>query len=308
MRGAIRAALGLLHIGLLIFVALVAYGAAGDSRPWLIQRSFRNKYATAVRLFHARGFQDKHHLPSGWMSPYSAYVVLALSEFQRSLHVVGSLGELGVYHGLFFIALAGTAFEGERLFACDLWSKSYTYMGSQKTYFFRNLRNYGVNATTIRIFNDSTTLTPDALEAAALTPVRLLSIDGDHSLDATLSDLNLASTILAEGGIVALDDFRNKMNPGVAQAVQRYCEQPGFVLAPFLLVAGKLYLTTASHHSRFLSMVWNDLVLLKLDMARSNLCGRQIAVVDPACCDDQRSLAQGGLQTLWDEWYMIVRL
>jgi len=59
---------------------------------------------------------------SGWMAPANAFIAAYLSSVQHGNSVCGNVGEIGVHHGLFSIALAHTAMDGETLTFVDLFS------------------------------------------------------------------------------------------------------------------------------------------------------------------------------------------
>ena len=166
-------------------------------------------------------------LPSGWMSAFSAYAVAALSEVQRGLYVSGGVGEIGVHHGLFFLALAHTAGKHERLFACDVFQDQHLNVDSSghgdRSIFEQNLKTFGVDPGTASIFQgESASLTPGKLRDWGVAPFRLLSIDGGHNAPTVLSDLLLAEAVIVRGGIVVLDDFNNDDWLGVREGYYMY--------------------------------------------------------------------------------------
>ena len=66
--------------------------------------------------------------------------------------------------------------------------------------------------------------TSDAVATAWDAPMDLLYIDGWHSYDAVLSDINNYASHLSEEGVVCFDDYGNY--PEVRDAVQRRCRDP----------------------------------------------------------------------------------
>jgi hypothetical protein len=78
-------------------------------------------------------------------------------------------------------------------------------------------------------------------------PCQFVSVDGDHTMEGAMHDLELAEAITAPGGIVALDDIPNFSCPGVTEAIMRHALDEGHALAPFLLVSNKLFLTQKSY-------------------------------------------------------------
>jgi hypothetical protein len=62
-----------------------------------------------------------------------------------------------------------------------------------------------------------------------------------------LHDLQLVAPVLAPRGIVAVDDIGNLSCPGVIEATIRYGLGADAVLAPFAIVANKLFMARREH-------------------------------------------------------------
>eukprot|EP00747_Dinoflagellata_sp_TGD_P171624 gnl/TRDRNA2_/TRDRNA2_206138_c0_seq1.p1 gnl/TRDRNA2_/TRDRNA2_206138_c0~~gnl/TRDRNA2_/TRDRNA2_206138_c0_seq1.p1 ORF type:complete len:391 (-),score=40.43 gnl/TRDRNA2_/TRDRNA2_206138_c0_seq1:555-1727(-) len=229
------------------------------------------------RYLHAVVNATDEEIPEGWMWPMSAYLVGLLTLVQHTLGVdPGTVGEIGVHHGLFFLALAHTAVKGELLFACDVFEQqSLNVDRSGKgdlDKFHANLRRYGVEPSSIWIHHGSSaSLSRSALLAAGLPLFRLLSIDGGHSAETVLGDLRFAAETVVNGAVVVLDDFTHPYWLGVREGLYRFffsgptasggnrsSGRRGRTLAPFLLACNKLYLTTKSHHQDLLAAVTRD--------------------------------------------------
>ena len=155
------------------------------------------------------------------MDSVHGYLVAALSVQQHAMGVFGSVGEIGVYTGLFFLALAHTAVAGERLFACDMWSSQNQYDNGLSE-FDHNKIGFGVRARIQLFMGSSSKLTLAILWEMGLVPFRLLSVDGGHSLEQTLHDLRLAASVAAAGGIVVLDDVDNPAEMEVKEGLYRF--------------------------------------------------------------------------------------
>ena len=136
----------------------------------------------------------------------------------------------------------------------------------------------------------SQSLSPSSLDRAGVLPARFISIDGGHDEPTVHRDLLLAESVLAEGGIVALDDFNNDHWMGVREGFYSYMfsREPGTRLAPFLHAANKLYLTSERHHSALLEAVLNDLAMIRMGLkvlpnedgfvGDSRIAGWQVAI------------------------------
>lgn len=140
------------------------------------------------------------------------FLVHQLSVFQHSLGIRGAAGEIGVHHGGFFLSLASSSKSSEQLFVVDIFdNQQFNTDNSGKG----NLDSFVSNCALIGIdpVNDinivklpSIAVTSEALLRQAGGPVRMFSVDGGHTREATCHDMNLAYSLLHEGGIIILDD------------------------------------------------------------------------------------------------------
>jgi hypothetical protein len=81
----------------------------------------------------------------------------------------------------------------------------------------------------------------------------MFSIDGSHTAHCTASDILLAQSVIAPGGIITVDDYHNGGYPMVPEGVARFMLLAPFVnIAPVMSGANKVVFTTKSHHARYL--------------------------------------------------------
>lgn len=247
------------QLGFLLLVAEV----------WLLLAEFptdigRWDYISAV-------VNDTDDRPKGWMAPLSGYIMALLSSMQRQLGVSGGAGEIGLHHGLFFLALAHSTSPEEPLLACDIYAQRPSelvvhaegFRSTDKQGFLENLDRFDVKQSRLRFFeHGSQSLRRMDLLKSGPMPLRLFSVDGDHGAGMVLYDLCLAASLLSDGGVIALDDFTNDLWMGVREGLYSFLgpvgrcgaepqEEEPPVFAPFLLACNKLYLTTPSTHSIF---------------------------------------------------------
>ena len=109
---------------------------------------------------------------------------------------------------------------------------------------------------------DSTRVEPERLlEAAGGSKLRFLSVDGGHSRAVTLSDLRLADAVVADGGIVCLDDVFNAAWSGVISGLVDYLAGPSARLVPFAIAPNKVFFARAAHaagYAAFLRAEFSD--------------------------------------------------
>ena len=167
----------------------------------------------------------------GFFEPGLLRLYLELDAVHESRGVRGALVEIGVFHGKSFMPLALLRQPGERCVAIDCFedqSANTDRSGEGDAVAFRK----NVDATMRAccdggcdaredwlavLETDSRLLADDAspLRAAAGSPVRLFSIDGCHTAEATAADLRVASSAMHPEGVVVVDDAFNPDWPGV---------------------------------------------------------------------------------------------
>eukprot|EP00775_Hariotina_reticulata_P004384 gene4384-4638_t len=85
------------------------------------------------------------------------------------------------------------------------------------------------------------------MSAMGLPAFRMISVDGGHSMDTTMHDLMLAACLVADGGIVILDDYGNPAWQGVTEALVHFSAAQDR-LKLFLVGHNKAYLITNTSH------------------------------------------------------------
>lgn len=206
----------------------------------------------------------------GWVEPPDVALTALLSALQFSVRAAycsspHTVGEIGVHHGAYWVAVAATARYADRLFACDLFEGGQALnagrsgRGDLPRFMASARASLGeieadwltvVRASSLRLFDDDV-----RAALAPLPPFRFLSVDGSHSEPVAFSDLRWAASRLAPGGIIALDDIANPSWVGVYRAVRTFFhvyDREYGRLRPLLLTRKKLYLTTSSHHAAYL--------------------------------------------------------
>jgi predicted O-methyltransferase YrrM len=167
--------------------------------------------------------QDGYLSVVGMSSRFAAAIAARLLVIQSELDVTGQFAEIGTFEGRFFIAMAHALKPGEKAVGIDLFDWPNPEVIDR---FHANCRKHGVpDDRRVTLKADSRAMKPeDLLEAAGGQRIRMFHIDGEHSRAALTRDLALATAVLAEGGIIILDDMLHPGYPTLMVAVQHYLE------------------------------------------------------------------------------------
>ena len=106
---------------------------------------------------------------------------------------------------------------------------------------------------------DSRDLHTDPLMVDGFERFRWIHIDGEHSARAVINDLTIANSLLADGGIVCVDDYFNWLYPQVTEAVNRHVRENPDQFALFLCGYNKAYLARPHHVHRWLEYCQGEL-------------------------------------------------
>jgi hypothetical protein len=187
---------------------------------------------------------------SGWLSRTSADLISAVNDAQLDAGVKGAVAEIGVHHGRLFVLLSLLRSLDEDALAIDVFEhQELNVDGSGKgdrAVLEENLKRFGANRRVHVIARSSTDVTPSEI-LEGVGPVRLFSVDGGHTTEIALSDLQLAEHSLASGGVLIVDDVFNSTFPGVSAALGRYFLHGFGTLVPFAVSEEKTFLTDWAH-------------------------------------------------------------
>lgn len=201
----------------------------------------------------------------GWVDGRLIPILKILHEIQNALTVSGGALEIGVHHGRFFIALNGMVSSGEGTsFAIDLFEDqalNIDHSGrGNSSKFAESLKLYdrhgGANVVTIQ--GDSTRLRHGDLSQFRVSPPKVISIDGGHTVEHTVSDLMLAQSIIHDKGSVILDDILNVYWVGVFEGAVTYLQRKP-TMWPVFIGFNKLILVPMSVHAHYLTQFRNTL-------------------------------------------------
>jgi methyltransferase family protein len=198
-----------------------------------------------LRNFHENGFRNIE----GWCNEQVLHVVDRLDD--APINKKGGCLEIGVHHGVLYILLNQVIQGNQKSYAVDLFEMQElnidnSGLGSLEK-FKKNLQLYDAHAgaNTHIIQGDSTDPALELERIVGRASLRFISIDGGHSVEHTISDLKLANVLIANEGIVILDDILNYHWLGVIEGFGRFIS--GFpTLVPVAIGANKLYLCKIS--------------------------------------------------------------
>lgn len=196
----------------------------------------------------------------GWVGDRIPHILKFVRELHDTRKIEGDILEIGVHHGKLFFLLSAASRDNERCIAVDLFEdqqKNLDRSGKGSLAIFNQhlqelFPDYISRVTAISA--DSMSLTPaTARERLGVTGVRLMSVDGGHTVAHVMNDMEIAQELLVPGGIILLDDFLGVHWPTVTEGFYRYMQIANRRLAPFLIFQNKLFLTTFSEQPETLT-------------------------------------------------------
>lgn len=168
-----------------------------------------------------------------------------------------SVVEIGVYQGKSLISMLDSVPASIPVVALDLFEGlqefNYDHAGSGSAVAVqKNLEEYYEShprkrGQVVLKAGDSTKMSAtDVLASTNSKLVSFFSVDGCHTVKCTLSDLRLAYSVLANPGIIMVDDYFNRAWPGVSLAVGVFLEENKKELAGILYGENKFYIVRHS--------------------------------------------------------------
>jgi hypothetical protein len=187
----------------------------------------------------------------GWLFEPAVHFTLALAEIQKTFIPPGPVCEIGVWQGRYAALLSFLSPEPQPVIAVDC----FTHVPDRELQIRRlhdNIQKWFRRPQLVQVVQkNSREVTAGELIALGGGKFQFISVDGDHTMPGCLYDMRLAEEMLADGGIVAVDDIMNPTCPGVVDAVMRYTLEANTALAPMGIVGNKLFMTQATHCERF---------------------------------------------------------
>lgn len=203
----------------------------------------------------------------GWCSRHLFEIVDCLDSV--TFNKQGGCLEIGVHHGKFYMLLNSVIDSTFHSFALDVFDEQSLNIdgsGSGSLFIFKdNLRQFdihkGQNTRIVQADStDNLAMKNSGLEEGAF---RFISIDGGHTVEHTVSDLELASRLLAPQGVVILDDILNHHWLGVIEGVSKFLDSKP-TLIPFAIGQNKLLLSKLSWQKKYFDVFANSPLRTKI--------------------------------------------
>jgi hypothetical protein len=196
----------------------------------------------------------------------------------------GGVCEIGVHHGKLYIALNCLVDKKtEPSFAIDVFEDQHLNIdksGKGSVEIFKeNLKNldkfFGENTKIIK--GDSTDSSVDLVKQIGLGTMRYVSIDGGHTAEHTINDLQIANQIVKNDGVVLLDDMCHPSWVGVTEGAVKYLMQTP-TLVPFSIACDKLWLCKLSYYKKYFDFVCNSDIYKRKPWV-TKFVGHEVAVL-----------------------------
>jgi len=195
----------------------------------------------------------------GMLSPFSMAAMDSLLTFQADLHIDGDMVELGVFRGKSAAILAGRLAGNEGLHLYDI-----------ADYFDRSaLGKTGANLS----FHIGSTLdlrTGDFRDRKRA--IRFCHVDASHMFEPTLHEMALADYMLAEDGILCLDDYTNLNYSQILAATFKYLFTRRTDLTMFMVTDEKAYLCRRKMFPKYAGFVLNSMIKSMAERGIDNAC------------------------------------
>jgi hypothetical protein len=225
--------------------------------------------------------RDRNRI-EGWFGRIDSQIFFELLNYQNASGIDGALAEIGVHHGKSFIALCLSVSGTQKAYAIDLFEDQQKNLDSSgkgdREIFRSNLARFGISEEKVVIdARGSDEVAPEDIRGA-VGAVRFFSIDGGHWRDIARSDLQLAVSVLAEGGVIALDDFMRPEWPDVSFGFFDWFEGSDRQIVPLAIGFNKLYLCHHGHVARYRSCLEKSDFLRFFLNKHYEFCGVRVPV------------------------------
>jgi hypothetical protein len=198
----------------------------------------------------------------GWLYQLDAQLVRAVGDIQTKNKLSGSVGEIGVWKGRLFILLYLLLHENEKAFGVDIFDQNQLSKDRPNPKpdpalkqilqeFLDNVEKHVGTSDDIHTIRGSSDSVVAGDILSTVGAVRLFSIDGGHTKELVINDLELAASTLCEQGVVIFDDCFKPEWPGVINGLHEFLLRKTEDLVPFAISFNKVFLCKPSAASMY---------------------------------------------------------
>ena len=219
----------------------------------------------------------------GWLSRVDGEIFLEILTYQRAARILGAIAEIGVHHGRAFVPMCLGLRNDEKAYAIDIFddqAKNLDRSGlGDRARFEANLARFGVDKARVIIDTRGSDEVAAQDILSTVGPVRFFSVDGGHWREIVRSDLQLAASVLADGGVIAADDFMRPEWPDVSFGIFDWFEASDKTIRPFAIGFNKLYLCHENHVTAYQQVIERSNFLRAFRSKFYNFLGVQVPVL-----------------------------
>ena len=183
--------------------------------------------------------------------------------------------EIGVHHGQFFIALNSLTNVSDRSVAIDVFGRQDLNIDKSgegnKNIFIDNLSKYDIHQGKNVLIIEGDSTDPKAFNDVLSEQFRYISVDGGHTIQHVINDMNIASKFICNEGVVILDDYLNHWWPSVTEGMFKYLNTSP-TLIPFMSSPNKLWFAKLSYKQRY----YDHMNTITNNKSNTKLCGHDI--------------------------------
>lgn len=204
--------------------------------------------------------RDGIHTVNGWCIPQLWQTIWPVANLIGD----GPVAEIGVFEGKFFIGLGKTfgAESGQTATAYDVFDmQEFNLDGAgvgKKDVLLQNALDHGFPAGAVNTVEvDSLALSHRDADTFIEKHGRaaFFSVDGCHEVAHTVNDIEFAMKVVANRGLIAVDDYTNPNWPGVVEAIARMYLLRDFAFIPLAVTCNKMLLCSYSYHAKYMDAI-----------------------------------------------------
>jgi Methyltransferase domain len=189
----------------------------------------------------------------GGLSKQSALLWDLLLQCQRSLKISGNIGEVGVWYGFSVSLCAMHRQTKDRIFLID------KYLRKEVLETIGSISGCSADAIN-QIQMDSLSVGKQGKLNPYFDSFRWFHIDGEHSYNAVMSDLDLAVQCVNEGGIIIVDDFFNFASASITEATFKFLTRNDHRVRMFCCGFNKAYLASPKYFGIYRDWIYNNIL------------------------------------------------